>query len=122
MSNLSGQIIKIGGRNLSWTDTIYSNFSLLFFGIFVIPLQLFSRLKKSSKDDSKIKTTWVKRSNKNYVKTSGQDILRNIRNCSNKDEFLKLARLYFILIPILLLKSRSQGKSNKSINPDIYMH
>jgi len=112
----------IGGRNLSWTNSIHSKISLLLFGIFVIPLQIFCSLIKSGKDDSKPQTTWLKRSNSNYVKTSGQDIFENIRNCSDTGKFLKLARLYILLIPVLLLKYRSKHKSHKSINPDIYMH
>ena len=107
---------------MNWTDIIYNKISLLLFTVFVVPLQIFCKLKKSSKNVSNIETTWVKRSNSSYVKTSGRDLLMNLRNCSNTTEFLKLAKMYILIMPVLLLKSRAKSKSSKSINPDIYIH
>ena len=114
--------MKIGGTSLSWIDTLENFQKLLLFVIFVIPLQFIYIFLKSRIRSSNKNSTWVKRENNKYVCSSTNDILKNIRDCSGAKSNLKLAKLYLMLIPVLLIKHRSHNKSGKELDSDIYMH
>ena len=107
---------------MSWIDSLDKFQKLLLFVIFVIPLQLIYIFFKSRIPSSNKKSTWVKRDNNKYVCSSTSDILKNIRDCSGVKSNLKLAKLYLMLIPVLLIKNRSHNKPDKELDSDIYIH
>ena len=107
---------------MTWINTSALIQKLLLFVIFVIPLQIVYFFLKPNTVSPNQETNWVKKKSKDYVSSSNEDIFSNVTKCSGATNFLDLAKLHLILIPILLTKIRSSKKVKKSLDSDIYMH